>query len=143
MNKCTIIGNLCRDPAVRQVNTANGPVNVCDFTVAVNDRNKKDENGQPVATFFRCSAWRGLADVVAKYAAKGTKVAVTGPVSARAYTANDGTAKAQMEINVEDFEFCSSRSDSQSSGQAAQAPAPAPSRPIPDFTPVDDGSLPF
>ena len=35
MNKLTIIGNLTRDPELRSVNTANGPVSVCSFTVAV------------------------------------------------------------------------------------------------------------
>ena len=57
MNKLTIIGNLTRDPELRT--TAAG-VNVCDFTVAVNRRQRRDaqNNGQPEADFFRVSAWR-------------------------------------------------------------------------------------
>jgi len=110
---------------------------VCDFTVAVNDRKRKGPDGQPEATFFRCTAWRGLADVVAKFATKGTKVAVTGPVSCRTYQGNDGVTRASLEVQVEDFEF-------ESSGSGKQAPieAPAPAEPAP-MTPVAAEDLPF
>ncbi len=149
MNKLTIIGNLARDPDLRSVNTVNGPVSVCDFTVAVNNRRRgqNNANGQPdEAIFFRCSAWRGLADVIARYATKGTKVCVVGPVSLRTYTTNDGRPGAQMEITVEDFEFCSSRSDANGSG-ANYAPAPAaqqaPTAQNDGFMAVEDTELPF
>ena len=59
MNKLTIIGNLTRDPQLRTVNGQNGPISVCDFTVAVNRRQR---NGQNEADYFRVTAWRGLAD---------------------------------------------------------------------------------
>lgn len=139
MNLLTIIGNITRDPKLRTVNTANGPVNVCDFSVAVNDRRQKDENGQPKATFFNCTAWRGLADVVAKFAPKGTKVAVTGSVSCRTYQANDGTTKASLDVVVDQFEFVS--------GGNRQEAAPAETVPAAqsasNFTPVDNDTLPF
>ena len=89
MNKLTIIGNLTRDPELR---TTSAGVNVCDFTVAVNRRQRRDaQNGQPEADFFRVSAWRERGELCAKYLAKGRKVCVVGPVSVRTYTGNDGT----------------------------------------------------
>ena len=79
MNKLTIIGNLTRDPELRT--TATG-VNVCSFTVAVNRRNRRDDqNGQPEADFFRVTAWRQLADICSKYLAKGRKVCVSGQLN--------------------------------------------------------------
>lgn len=51
MNQLTIIGNLTRDPEMRQ--TADGKP-VCTFTLAVNRR------GREVADFFRVSAWNQL-----------------------------------------------------------------------------------
>ena len=39
MNKLTIIGNLTRDPELR---TTSAGINVCDFTVAVNRRARRD-----------------------------------------------------------------------------------------------------
>jgi len=112
MNKTYIIGNLTRDPDLRQVNGRDGPVSVCDFTVAVNRRNKSSD-GQNEADYFRVSVWRGLADVCKQYLAKGRKVAVVGPVSCRTYTGNDGVTRASLEIQAEDVEFLSPRQDGQ------------------------------
>ena len=101
MNKLTIIGSLGKDPELR---TTQSGINVCTFSVAVN--NRKGET-----TWFRVSAWRGLADTCSKYLAKGRKVAVVGSVSAQAYMGSDGTAKASLEVTADDVEFLSSRNE--------------------------------
>ena len=105
MNKITIIGNLTKDPELRQVKTSDGTVSVCDFTVAANGKRKGDES-----TFFRCTAWRGLAELIGKYCSKGKKVCVIGQVAAHAYTGKDGP-RAEIDVTVEDFEFCSPRGE--------------------------------
>ena len=97
MQKLFILGNLTKDPERRA--TPDGKP-VTNFTVAVNDR--KDE-----ATFFRCAAWDKQADTIAEYASKGTKIAIWGFVSARAYIDKaTGQARASLEVNVHQFEFC-------------------------------------
>lgn len=107
MNKLTIIGNLTRDPELR---TTSAGVNVCDFTVAVNRRNKKEsQNGQPEADFFRVSAWRERGEICAKYLTKGKKVCVIGPVSVRTYQASDGTTRASLEVTADEVEFLSGK----------------------------------
>lgn len=103
MNALTIIGNLTRDPELRE--TSSG-IKVCTFTVAVNRRHASE--GQPEADYFRVSAWRGLGETCQKYLAKGRKVCVCGTVSASAYTAN-GTAYAALEVNAAEVEFLSAR----------------------------------
>ena len=145
MNKLTIIGNLTRDPELRT--TAAG-VNVCDFTVAVNRRQRRDaQNGQPEADFFRVSAWRERGELCAKYLAKGRKVCVIGPVSVRTYTGNDGTTRASLEVTADEVEFLSSRNDGEAAG-GYNAPAAAPEAPSADsqaagFTAVETDELPF
>ena len=104
MNKAFIIGNLTRDPELRS--TRDGTP-VCTFTVAVNRRNRTAQAGQPEADYFRVTAWRGLGEISARYLRKGRKAAITGAVSVSAYTANDGTFRAQLEINADDVEFLS------------------------------------
>lgn len=132
MNKCFIIGNLTGDPESRS--TQNG-INLCTFTVAVN--RKQSQNGQQDADFFRVTAWRQLGDICAKYLAKGRKVAVTGSITANAYTARDGSAKASLEVQAEDVEFLTPKESSQ------QAAAPQPKKAIPKgYTEVDE-PLPF
>ncbi len=142
MNKLTIIGNLTRDPELRT--TPNG-INVCDFTVAVNRRNRsRDAQGsQPEADFFRVSAWRALGENCAKFLAKGRKVCVIGPVSVRTYQGNDGTTRASLEVTADDVEFLSPRGEGEATGTfSAPAPAPADTQ-AGGFTAVETDELPF
>ena len=149
MNKVFLIGNLTRDPELRTTQTG---VSVCSFTIAVNRRRPSNaEAGQPEADFFRVTAWRQLGEICAKYLAKGRKVAVVGTVSASAYTANDGTARASLEVQADDVEFLTPK------GEAGEAPAynaPAAAAPRQNanvgsapqgggFVQVEDEDLPF
>lgn len=140
MNKLTIIGNLTRDPELRT--TPNG-YTVCDFTVAVNRRRGQNaQAGQPEADFFRVSAWRQLGENCAKFLAKGRKVCVVGPVTARSYQANDGTTRVSLEVTAEDVEFLSGRNDDQAAG-GYNAPAPGVTAQNSGFTAVETDELPF
>lgn len=147
MNKLTIIGNLTRDPELRSVNTANGPVSVCSFTVAVNRRGR-GQNAQEQTDFFRVTVWRALAETCAKYLAKGRKVAVVGPVSVSTYQAQDGTTRASLDVTADDVEFVSSRNDGATDGYAP-APFAAPAVPAAPtvqnsgFQAVESDELPF
>lgn len=125
MNKLILIGNLTADPQLRT--TPNG-VSVCDFNLAVNER----KGGESAATYFRVTAWRQLGENCHKYLAKGRKVFVSGPVSARTYQAQNGETRVSLEVTAEDVEFLSSR---QESGEAAPQQS--------GFTPVETSDLPF
>ena len=105
MNKIFLIGNLTRDPEMRQTDSG---IPVCNFTLAVNKRSQSDH---PEAEYFRVTAWRGLAEICSKYLAKGRKAAVTGTVCASAYIAQDGHPRASMEVTADDVEFLSPRKD--------------------------------
>ena len=118
MQKLTIIGNLCRDPELR---TTQAGQQVCNFTVAVNRRNRRE--GQPEADFFRVSAWGQLGQNCGKFLAKGKKVCAVGEVSVSTYTGNDGVTRAQMDVFAQDVEFLSPKGDG--------------------FTPVDEPDDPF
>ena len=102
MNKLTIIGNLTKDPDLRV--TQEGKT-VCNFTVAVNRRNRDE------ADFFRVSAWNQLGENCGKFLAKGRKVSVVGPVGVSTYTGQDGNVHASMEVTAEDVEFLSPRQE--------------------------------
>ena len=142
MNKLFIVGNLTRDPELRSTPAGDS---VCDFTVAVNRRGRRDaQNAQPEADFFRVSAWRQLGENCSKYLAKGRKVAVTGSVSVSTYQGNDGTTRASLEVNADDVEFLTPK------GEAGAADMPAGgysnAGPVPQgssFVQVDEEELPF
>lgn len=151
MNKVVLIGNLVRDPEVRATQSG---ISVCNFTVAVNRRFKK-ENGEQETDFLNVIAWRQLAELCGKYLAKGRKVAVTGSIQTRQYEAKDGSKRTAWDIVADEVEFLAPQNQ-QSSTQSAPgayttaaskdsgtAYAPQPHNDFGGFTQVDDEELPF
>lgn len=101
MNKITLIGNLTRDVEKR---TTNNGKTVASFTIAVDRRGSKENK---VTDFFRINAWNAMGENCARFLAKGSKVAVTGEMQARTYTANDGSTKMSLDVLAEEVEFLS------------------------------------
>lgn len=101
LNKVMIIGNLTRDPEVR--NTPNG-TNVASFSVATNFV-WKDQNGQKQerAEFHNVVAWRKLADVCSQYLRKGSKVYLEGRLQTRDWDGQDGVKRYRTEIIAENM----------------------------------------
>ena len=150
MNHVTIIGNLTADPITR---TTQAGKQVVTFTVAVN-RRQSAQAGQPEADFFRISAWNQLGEICAKYLSKGRKCAVTGSVSAGAYTNSQGKAVGTLEVMADNVEFLSPRHEQQpqspvnalSAGHSAAAPQPQQGSMLKQstgFVQVEDEDLPF
>lgn len=128
MERVEIIGNLVRDPEVREVN---GGRNVCSFDVAVNRR----VSGRDEARYYNVTAWEKLGEVCAQYLAKGRKVLVSGRPDAQAWTdKKTGEARAAIRITANSVEFLSG------ANSPADGPAPAKAE---GFTEVDDDELPF
>ena len=74
-----IVGNLGETPELRE---ANGQP-VTSFSVAVNTRRGENQT----TTWYRVTAWNGLAETVVKYLEKGRRVLVEGSsLRASAYT---------------------------------------------------------
>lgn len=138
MNKCEFIGNLTRDPELR---TTQSGRQVCSFSVAVNDGRNPQTNEQYV-TYYRVSAWDKMAENCAKFLIKGRKVYVEGRPSASAYTAQDGSVKANLEVTAKVVEFLSSIAD-QGYAPAQPAQAPASVDPQSGFAAVETDELPF
>lgn len=118
MNKIFLIGNLTKDPELSE--TSSG-VAVCRFSIAVN-RRYTTANGERETDFFNVTAWRGLAETVARYCKKGQKVAVIGTIQIRQYEANDGTKRTSVEVVADEVEFLSSKSgDSENGGNSGNS----------------------
>lgn len=118
MQKFVAIGNLTREPDYSE--TSSG-VAVCRFSIAVN-RRYTTANGERETDFFNVTAWRGLAETVAKYCKKGQKVAVIGTIQIRQYEANDGSTRTSVEVVADEVEFLSSKSgDSENGGNSGNS----------------------
>lgn len=90
-----IIGNVGRAPELRF--TPNGTP-VCDFSVAVNEYRRDGENE---TTWFKVSAWRGLAEMCAKRIHVGDQVLVTGKVRLETFTGRNGLPRGSMTLTAD------------------------------------------
>ncbi|MBW4360682.1 single-stranded DNA-binding protein [Flavobacterium taihuense] len=91
-----IIGRVTKDAEVRTLSNSKQVVN---FSVAANDsyRNKAGERIEQT-TYFDCAYW--ISAKVATILTKGTLVELTGRVSARAWTGNNGETHAGLNFNT-------------------------------------------
>ncbi|GAA3399373.1 single-stranded DNA-binding protein [Pseudarthrobacter polychromogenes] len=96
----TILGRLVNDVELRF--TPSGAA-VANFTIAQNarvfDKNSNEWKDKP-ANFFRCSAWRDLAENVAETLQKGQAVIAYGEVTSRSYETKEGQQRTVQEIEV-------------------------------------------
>ncbi len=97
----TIVGNLTDAPELRF--TPSGAA-VANFKVAVNERVKNkqtDEWEDGDTTYFKVSAWRGLAENVAESLDKGMQVIVQGTFKGKNWETNDGKRGTDLEITAD------------------------------------------
>lgn len=99
-----IIGNVGRDPEMRYLQ--NGTA-VCSFSVAVTERwnDRATNEKREKTTWFRISAWRGLAETCNMYVRKGMQIMVTGTVAASAYMGQNNEPMASLELTARDVQF--------------------------------------
>lgn len=99
-NAVTIAGNLTADPELRF--TPNGTA-VASFTIAVSKRRKVGNEWQDeLEGFFRCNAWRQLAENLAESLRKGTRVVITGRLRQRSWETREGQKRSEIEIEADD-----------------------------------------
>lgn len=101
LNRATILGNLTKDPEIRQ--TPSGQ-KVCTFGVATN-RSWNDAAGakQEAVEFHYVVAWGKLADICGQYLTKGKKVYVEGRLQTRDWDGQDGIKRYRTEIITENL----------------------------------------
>lgn len=115
LNKVILMGNMCADPELKQ--TPSG-VTVCTFRLAV-QRRQKDGDGNYLADFIPCVAWRQTAEFVCRYFKKGTAAVVCGVLQSRSYTDAAGNKRYVLEVTADEVGFGASR------GGGASVPMPS------------------
>ncbi len=96
LNKVQLIGNLTRDPEVKQIP---GGQTVATFGVATNlTWTDQSGNKQTKTEFHNIVAWRKLAEICGQYLRKGSKVYVEGRLQTRDWEAEDGSRRYRTEI---------------------------------------------
>jgi len=112
--KITLVGNLGRDPETRY--TPNGRMNV-QFTMAVS-RRFNDQSGQQQerTSWYRVTAWGGLAETLDRmaqsgYLVKGKQVYVDGRLEPREYQDQQGQTRTSLDVTANELQLLGSRAD--------------------------------
>ena len=129
------VGNLGGDPELKFMQSGDA---VCNFSVAVSEKwnDKRSGEQKESTTWYRVAVWGAQAEACNKYLRKGSKVLVTGTVSARAYTGNGGDAAASLDLRAFNVRFLDSAGGGGERREAA-GDFPAP------LSVTDVGEIPF
>ena len=152
-NKVILIGNMTADPELKQTT---GGVSVCSFSIAVNRRFTKADQGQQTVDFINIVTWRQQAEFVSRYFKKGNPILICGQLQTRSWNDNQGQKRYTTEVVADEVSFVASAAQTAAPGAAPQAPAGnaytpdaygAPSfnsAPSANFEEIpNDGDLPF
>ena len=82
------------------------------FGVAVNDRRRNPQTGEweDYPNFVDCTMFGNRAEAIARYLAKGSKVAIEGKLRYSSWE-RDGQKRSKLEIVVDEIEFLSRSAD--------------------------------
>lgn len=123
----TLIGRLTDDPELKF--TSSGAA-VANFTVAQNNRifdKNTNEWKDGDTNFYRCAAWRQLAENVAESLQKGQAVIVQGNLRIRNFERQDGSKGTSVEIDVQEIgpslRFQTAKVNKASRGSSGGAPS--------------------
>ena len=133
VNKVILVGSVGKDPESKVMPNGNAVVN---FSLATSE-SWKDKSGQQQESveWHRCVCFGKLAEIIAQYVKKGSKLYLEGSLKTRSWE-KDGVKQYATEIVISEMQMLDGKpaeSSQPSQGRAAQ------SAPFADF----DDDLPF
>lgn len=137
-NKVILIGNLTRDPELKEVSSGSS---VCKFGIAVNyGYTKKDGSKAEEVYFGDCECWGKAGEVIAKYFTKGKPILVEGRLRTEAWDDKEtGKKQSRTRILCERFEFVGGKHDDDAP-RPNMTPTPGKNGGV---APADDLEIPF
>lgn len=124
LNRHECIGRLGEDPSCKYLPSGEAVTNI---SVACSSSWKdKQGNKQEATEWIRYTAFGKLAEIMAEYLKKGSKVYLSGKMKTRKYQAQDGSDRFSTEIIAESMQMLDGKPESVQPQQARQAPAQTP-----------------
>ncbi len=149
LNKVILMGHMTADPELKQ--TTSG-ISVCSFSIGVNRRYSKQDQGQRSVDFINIVAWRQQAEFVSRYFKKGSSIVICGSIQTRDWTDNNGQKRYATEVVADEVSFgAPAAQNAQGDRPASQSYTPS-AYGTPSFNSADsanfeeipgDDSLPF
>ncbi len=101
VNKVILIGNLTRDPELRQ--TPSGQ-SICTFGIATNrEWASREGSKHSLAEFHELVAWAKLAEICGEYLKKGKLIYIEGYLKTRSWDTPEGVRRHKTEIVIHDM----------------------------------------
>lgn len=110
MNKVILKGRLTRDPDVRYTNSSEAMC-FAKFTLAVEDRSWKQEDGKFHVDYIYCQAIGKLAELVERSVGKGQELLLCGKWRTGSYKKDDKTIYTQS-LFIQELHYCGKKEDS-------------------------------
>jgi len=150
VNKVILVGNVGADPETRYMPNGNAVTNI---TLATSETWKDKNTGeqQERTEWHRVTFYQRLAEIVAEYVRKGSKLYVEGRLQTRSWE-QDGVKRYATDVIADEMQMLDSRSGGGNGGggyQPAQQPAQPQSSPqsAPQSAPAGmdsfDDDIPF
>jgi single-strand DNA-binding protein len=113
INKVILVGRLGKDPEVRSLDNGKS---VANFSLATSESYKDKQTGEKkeVTEWHNIVLWAGLAEIAAKYLAKGSLVYIEGKNRTRSWE-KDGVTRYTTEIVGDNLQMLGGKSDGGSS----------------------------
>lgn len=141
INKVMITGNLTRDAELR---TTPSGTSILNIGVAVNERRKSAQTGEweDYPNFVDCTLFGRMAESLAQYLTKGTKVAIEGRLHYSSWEdRNSGQKRSKLDVTIDEIEFMSSGQRSQVDSGSYQRKQPVQQQM--NTNPYEDEDIPF
>lgn len=104
MNECHFMGNLTRDPELKNVGTKGTAV--VNFCIA-SSRKFKRSNGETAkeVTYLECEAWDSGAETISRHFKKGDPIIVHCSAKTEQWQDKDGNNRSRIKFRVNKFDF--------------------------------------
>lgn len=100
VNKVILVGNLTRDPELKQTP---GGQSIVTFGLATNREWMAGSEKKSLAEYHNIAAWGNLAEICAKYLKKGKLVYIEGYLKTRSWESPEGVKIFRTEIVANDM----------------------------------------
>lgn len=118
INRVNLIGRLTRDVELKVIPSG---TSIANFSIANNRSYTSNGEKKEDVSYFNCIIWGKGAEIISKYAHKGSKVALEGRLQQRRWQDKDGNNRSTVEVVCDNFQFLDSK-QSDSTGYDPNTP---------------------
>jgi single-strand DNA-binding protein len=138
INHVVLVGRLTRNAELKYTNSGQA---VSKFSIAINQRRKKDDQWTEEAHFFDIVLWGKAAEAVNQYLVKGKQVGVDGQLRQNRWE-KDGQPRSKVEIVASNVMLLGSKGAPQSGDEPGPPPKDFPEGQAPGTDNFQD-DIPF